>query len=78
MGLKKEGNILKFNPNIPKSWKSFEVEYRYVDTLYKIKINLSSKNEGILVDGDKINKNYITLKNDHRIHAVIVNGGTND
>ena len=49
-----------------------------MDTLYKIKVNLNSKNEGILVDGDKINKNYITLKNDKRIHAVIVNGGNND
>ena len=78
LGLKKEGNILRFNPSVPKSWKSFEIEYRHIDTLYKIKINFNSKNEGILVDGDKINKNYITLKNDHRIHAVIVNGGTND
>ena len=48
------------------------------DTLYKIKVNFSNKEMGILVDGDKINKNYITLKNDKRIHAVIVNGGTND
>ncbi len=78
LGLKKEGNTLRFKPAVPKNWKSFEVEYRYIDTLYKIKINFNNKEEGILVDGDKINKNYITLKNDKRIHAVIVNGGTND
>ena len=78
LGLKKEGNTLKFKPSVPQSWKSFEVEYKYIDTLYKIKVNLNSKNEGILVDGDKVNKNYITLKNDKRIHAVIVNGGNND
>ena len=79
LGLKKEGNILRFKPSVPHSWKSFEVEYKYMDTLYKIKVNFSgSKEMGILVDGDKINKNYITLKNDKRIHAVIVNGGTND
>ena len=78
LGLKKEGNTLRFKPSVPLSWKSFEVEYKYMDTLYKIKVNLNSKNEGILVDGDKINKNYITLKNDKRIHAVIVNGGNND
>jgi cellobiose phosphorylase len=78
LGLKKEGNTLKFKPSVPTSWKSFEVDYKYMDTLYKIKINLNSKNDGILVDGDKINRNYITLKNDKRIHAVIVNGGFND
>ena len=78
LGIKKEGNILHFKPNVPSTWKNFEVEYRYKDTLYKIKVNLDSKTKGISVDGDKIAKNYITLKNDKRIHAVIVNGGTND
>ena len=78
LGLKKEGNTLRFSPAVPKSWKSFEVEYKYCDTLYKIKINFNNKNQGIFVDGDKINRNYITLKNDKRIHAVVVNGGTDD
>lgn len=78
LGIKKEGNTLRINPSVPYTWKSFDVEYRYMDTLYKIKVNFNSKNDGIIVDGDKINKNYITLKNDKRIHAVIVNGGTND
>ena len=78
IGLKKEGNILRFNPAVPKSWKSFEIEYRYIDTLYKIKINFNNKKDEIIVDGDKINKDYVTLKNDKRIHAVIVNGGNND
>jgi cyclic beta-1,2-glucan synthetase len=78
LGLKKEGNTIKFNPSVPKSWKSFEIEYKYIDTLYKIKVNLDTKDNGITVDGDKINKNYVTLKNDKRIHAVVVNGGKND
>ena len=73
LGIKKEGNTLRFKPSVPTTWKSFEVESKYLDTLYKIKVNLNSKNDGILVDGDKINKNYITLKNDKRIHAIIVN-----
>ena len=78
LGLKKRGNTLSFNPSVPKNWKSFEVEYKYLDTLYKIKINFNNKKDDIIVDGDKINKKYITLKNDKRIHAVIVNGGSND
>ena len=78
LGMKKEGNTLRFKPSVPKSWKSFEVEYKYIDTLYKIKFNYNSKAEGIIVDGDKIAKNYVTLKNDKRIHAVVINGGNND
>ena len=78
LGLKKEGNTLKFKPSVPANWKSFEVDYKYMDTTYKIKYNLNSKSEGISLDGDKVSKNYITLKNDKRIHAVIINGGAND
>lgn len=72
IGLKKEGNILRIKPSVPKSWDNFEIEYRYYDTLYKIKINFSSYDE-IVLDGDKIDKNYVLLKNDKRIHAVIIN-----
>ncbi len=78
LGLKKEGNTLRIKPSVPSSWKSFEIEYRYIDTIYKIKVNLKTKNEGMIVDGDKINRDYVTLKNDKRIHAVVVNGGTDD
>ena len=33
LGLKLEGNRLKFEPCIPKEWKSFKVHYRYIDTI---------------------------------------------
>ena len=26
LGLKKEGNTIRFNPSVPKSWKSFDIE----------------------------------------------------
>ena len=78
LGMKKEGNTLRFKPSVPKSWKSFEIEYRYIDTLYKIKYNCNSKNVGITIDGDKCSKNYVTLKNDKRLHAVVISGGNND
>ena len=78
LGIKKEGNSLRIKPNVPDNWKSFEIEYKYIDTVYKIKVNLKGKKEGILVDGDVISKDYITLKNDKRLHAVVINGGTDD
>lgn len=72
LGLKKEGNTLRFVPSIPSNWDGFEMEYKYFDTLYKIRVHVSN-NCDIVLDGDKCNKDYITLKNDKRIHAVVVN-----
>lgn len=72
LGLKRNGNVLEFKPNVPESWSTFEIKYKYYDTTYKIKINYSDNDE-IVLDGDKINKNYIILKSDKRIHTVIVN-----
>ena len=58
--------------SVPSDWTSFEVEYKYHDTLYKIKVNYTNTNS-IVVDGDIINKDYVTLKKDKRVHAVVVN-----
>jgi cyclic beta-1,2-glucan synthetase len=72
LGLKKEGNTIRFNPSVPSDWTSFELEYKYHDTLYKIKVNYTNTNS-IVVDGDIINKDYVTLKKDKRVHAVVDN-----
>lgn len=73
LGFKKEDNKISFNPHLPSGWKSFELEYHYLDTIYKIKVNLTANKEDIILDGEKLDKNYVTIKNDKRIHAVIVN-----
>jgi cyclic beta-1,2-glucan synthetase len=72
LGFNKVGNTLSFKPSVPSSWKSFEVEYKYYDSLYKIKINFSTQ-DSIVLDGEVINKNYITLRKDKRIHSVVIN-----
>lgn len=72
LGIQKEGNVLRIRPSVPNGWVSYDVEYKYLDTLYKIKVNFTDNND-IVVDGDKINKDFITLKNDKRLHAVVVN-----
>ena len=73
LGFKKEDNRISFDPHLPSGWKSFEIEYHYLDTTYKIKVNVTANKEDILVDGEKLDKKYVTIKNDKRIHAVIVN-----
>ena len=73
LGFIKENNYLRIEPNVPSEWTNFELEYRYMDTLYKIKVNVKEDKNSIMVDGEKLGSNSIKLKNDKRIHAVIIN-----
>ena len=73
LGFIKEDNRISFKPHLPSGWKSFELEYHYLDTTYKIKVNVTANKEDIILDGEKVDKEYITIKNDKRIHAVVVN-----
>lgn len=73
LGFKKEDNTIRFKPSVPSGWKSFELEYHYLETTYKIKVNVNSTKDDIILDGEKQDKDYITIKNDKRIHAIVVN-----
>lgn len=73
LGFKKEDNRISFKPHLPSGWKSFELEYHYLETTYKIKVNVTANKEDIILDGEKVDKDFITIKNDKRIHAVVVN-----
>ena len=73
LGFTKRGNKISINPATPKRWKKFELEYHYLDTTYKIKVNLNSVKESITLDGELLDKNFFTIKNDKRVHAVIIN-----
>jgi len=73
LGFVKEDNYIRIEPNVSSEWKNFELEYKYLDTVYKFKVNLNKDKNNIMVDGECINSNSIKLKNDKRIHAVIVN-----
>lgn len=80
IGFTIEDNYLRLEPNVSSSWKNYELEYKYMETLYKIKVNLKENRNSIMLDGEKVNSNSIKLKNDKRIHAVIINlkGGSSD
>jgi cyclic beta-1,2-glucan synthetase len=77
IGLKKEGNKLRIDPKIDASWDSFDITYRYYDTLYNITVlNESHINHGVksITLDDKItDDNIITLDNDKVNHKIIVN-----
>ncbi|KPU27792.1 glycosyl transferase [Caloranaerobacter sp. TR13] len=76
LGLKKEADKLIIDPCIPKNWFEYEIEYRYKDTIYNIKVTNPNKvNRGvgnIYIDGNIVKEKFIHLVNDNRKHLVEV------
>ncbi len=71
IGLKKQGNLLKIKPSMPRDWERFQVTYHYMDTVYNIDVIKSIKEE-IKVDGKCNEGNSLKLVNDGEKHDVIV------
>jgi cellobiose phosphorylase len=79
LGIKKVGNKLNINPCIPSEWKEFQVEYKYLNTLYKIYVKnpkgvcLGVKR--VVLDNNFIDNNEIILTNDEKTHIIEVELG---
>lgn len=71
LGLKKHGEELTIEPNIPIAWDSFKLDYTYMDTVYHIEV-IKDKKESIILDHKKCSDGKITLVNDGREHEVVV------
>ncbi|MEE0865324.1 MAG: hypothetical protein U0L98_00750 [Clostridia bacterium] len=75
LGLKIEEGYLKIEPCIPKEWKEYQIQYRYKESIYNIKvINSEGKNTGItkvILDGEEV-KNKIKLDGTRNIYNVEV------
>ena len=67
-------NKLYIKPNIPSTWKQYEITYKYFDTKYNITI-INSKENKIIFDDKTVE--YIPLKNDMLEHNIKVYGGNN-
>ena len=70
LGLKKEKNILKIEPNIPSYWNNYNINYKYFNTNYSIEVIRDSKNE-IIVD-NIVSPNTIKLIDDGKEHIIVV------
>lgn len=76
LGFRKKGNILIIEPKIPSTWSSFSIEYQYGETLYLIKVDCKEENpnrrslQRILLDGNLLDGNEITLFDDKRQHKI--------
>ena len=77
LGLKREGNSLRFESCIPGDWKSFSVKYRFQETIYYIELNQSSDSKEevwVDVDGERQPGETFLLINDKKDHFIKING----
>jgi cellobiose phosphorylase len=75
LGLKLEGNTLRFTPCLPGDWQEFTMRYRYRETLYRIRVRHTQTATGgmqVTVDGMRQDDLSIRLIDDHQERAVEV------
>ncbi|WP_291992084.1 glucoamylase family protein [Candidatus Accumulibacter sp. ACC003] len=79
LGLRLEGDTLKFAPCLPASWQAFKIHYRYRETVYHITVSQERGEQpggrvqmSVTVDGEQRNDQKIPLADDHREHLVEV------
>ncbi|MGZ4975244.1 MAG: glycosyl hydrolase family 65 protein, partial [Limisphaerales bacterium] len=75
LGLRREGDRLRFAPCIPPEWKSFKVHYRVGKTTYDIELQAEAgwqKVKAISVDGEEQSGDTLPLKDDGQAHQVKV------
>ncbi|HZY79495.1 MAG TPA: glycosyl hydrolase family 65 protein, partial [Cyclobacteriaceae bacterium] len=71
LGLRRNGNVIWFEPCVPYEWQSFSIRYRYMDTWYNIRV-YQQTDTVVTLDGNEMDGNKITLVNDKQVHTVIV------
>ncbi|HEV8262551.1 MAG TPA: glycosyl hydrolase family 65 protein, partial [Burkholderiales bacterium] len=75
LGLRREGEKLRFAPCLPEDWETFMVHYRYRETVYHIAVLRMRAGDGeasVTVDGVEQHGRAISLVDDHREHSVEV------
>ncbi len=77
LGLKRQSETIKFEPCIPKDWKSFSITYRFEQTLYQIQLNQEPglKNSRVLLDVTLKPNDTFPLVNDRVEHKVVISVG---
>ncbi len=80
IGIKRKAEKLYFSPCMPEEWGSVKIQYRYIDTIYRIELiqPKQSTTANIVIDGNEQTKAYITLVNDKMEHDVKVTVGINE
>ena len=75
LGLRLEGDILRFTPCLPTDWEGFTMHYRYRETVYHITVLQMRTGKGemtVIVDDVEQPDQAIPLVDDHQEHRVEV------
>jgi len=76
LGFQKNGDTIIMDPCIPKKWNEYTIKYKFLDSMYNIKVkNPEGLNKGvkkISIDGKISEGNRINLVNDGQTHDVEV------
>ncbi|MBI5957748.1 MAG: hypothetical protein HY866_03365 [Chloroflexi bacterium] len=80
LGLRREGSELCIDPCIPAEWPAFEVDYRYEQTVYHVRVENPDHQErgikAVSLDGEQVISSRVPLVNDGGTHQVVVILGT--
>ena len=75
LGLKVEEGYLKIEPCIPKDWKEYQIQYKYKESIYNIKVNNpEGKNTGVtkvVLNGVEV-ENKIKLDGSRNVYSIEV------
>jgi cellobiose phosphorylase len=75
LGLKLEENRLNFAPCLPADWKTYQIHYRYRETVYHITVLQTHAAKGgitVTVDGVDQDDDSIPLVDDRKEHRIEV------
>jgi cyclic beta-1,2-glucan glucanotransferase len=76
LGLRLEGERLRFKPCLPKEWPGFGINYRFRQTIYRITVSRTANGSQpaiqIVEDGQTLEGDALPLSDDHRDHNVEV------
>jgi cellobiose phosphorylase len=76
LGLKREGDTLRFAPCLPAAWDGYSVRYMFGTTTYNIRLNVARAHgavSGVTIDAVAVPGDFLRLVDDGRAHDVIVN-----
>jgi cyclic beta-1,2-glucan synthetase len=77
LGLKREGDKLRFTPSVPADWEGFSLNYRYGKTTYHIAISrapVSGYETKVIIDGIEQDEKTIPLVDngaEHKVEVII-------
>ena len=76
LGLNIKKGVLKMKPNIPNTWKEYQIRYKYKNSVYNIKIkNPNGKNNGVeevKLNGEIMEEKSVKLVDNGKVNEVEV------